>query len=200
MSVEAAKDFARKAYDLYPSPKWQPATQAAWVTEVIRNGAKYPDEVIERAWQDMLATRKPNRSGYVPTPSVAECIEYFNQAERWINAEQGKLPLGPLPEPSEHGFANSQRALAESELGRRAAREGWHMALLDHVFKDHNKLPTDPKVIERLQRESVEMDRYINEAIRHAHTGDGPGLVGKCAEGMLARREATRKIILGEGQ
>ena len=110
----------------------------------------YSDKTLAAAAQK-IRTRKPREGFYrdaATFPSVAECIE-------WCSMEMPKVTQAASEGVWERKAYNADR-LINSNLGRRAADEGWIMGLWDH-YHEFGQEPSENKVHE-LRRKALPND------------------------------------------
>lgn len=163
-----------------------------WLDSMERNLRVYTPSVLERACKRIVDTRKDR---YFPLP--AECRAACEEIVKIEKAESATR----LDEPKHKfsGHADWQYRLADdlimSDLGRRAARDGWILSLHDFC-RNNGRLPTQEFEIKKC----IDGARGFDRAYEAVLNGAG-GVCAKALEGlgdtMLKRREALRARVLG---
>ena len=93
-------------------------------------------DVLGRAFEHVRSTRSIRT-----WPTVAECLK----AVQVVTKETAKPHRSNVDlEWTDHTFARSLEMLRNSEMGHRAAREGWCLGLQDYV-RENGKLPSEFK-------------------------------------------------------
>jgi len=108
---------------------------AAYLAEVARMLVKYSDADLQRAGDLIIRTHR-GRSFPTPAQIVTACED----------AKPEPAPVQTKNDPawSAAAFADADRLL-KSDMGHRAAREGWALGLHDYCRK-HRCLPTPAKI------------------------------------------------------
>lgn len=166
----------------------------AFLDEMENMLGKYSAEVLDKAADRVIRT---HRGRQWPTPS--ECI---NACEDVLEVDRSHAARKPqderYPEWSSSAIAKADK-LIQSELGRRAAREGWISTLWDYC-RSAGALPDNPTAIHRCKSYAKDFDEAYASLLR----GDGSSMLNaslkKLGDSMLERRERLAKLALGAGQ
>ncbi|MEL6289636.1 MAG: hypothetical protein AAFQ35_12770 [Pseudomonadota bacterium] len=97
----------------------------------------YPDAVLQRA-AERIRRQRPKDGFYrdaATFPTTAECIE-------WCAAEMPRYTPKPIADDMDTAAADEA---IQSELGARAVREGWIVALWDHYARE-GRDPTSQEI------------------------------------------------------
>lgn len=156
MGRQAANKLAYAALQVFAPATWDEEQEATWTGYVVPEIEGMADEVIEAGTKHMLRRRK-RKDGM---PSVAECVEYCEEADRWIKQKQGKenLQIEEQPAVGHLEWTADRQKLASDlilcALGKQAAKEGWIKSLWNFARKN-GRLP-QPNEIEGCKREHKE--------------------------------------------
>jgi hypothetical protein len=147
-----------------PSFRWDDVQKASWAEDMVRELSGFSGEVRERAFRQIVATRKDHK-----TPLVSECITACLEAKRWIDAEKnkGQLPMGEKPASGLDWTADRLKLatdLCMSPMGREAAKDGWVQQLHDFARKN-SRLP-QPGEIGALKREAKAFDEAYARCVK----------------------------------
>lgn len=172
MGRQAANKLAYAALQVFAPATWDEEQEQTWTGYVVPEIEGMADEIIEAGTKQMLRRRK-RKDGM---PSVAEVIEYCEEADRWIKQKQGKENLQIEQPFVPHGaWTGDRKQLADelirTPLGKQAAKEGWIGVLWDFC-RNQQRLPQQGKEVEELKRESKAVDAAYALAVRNASTTD----------------------------
>lgn len=167
----------------------QSADPIAYLDELAKMLAKYSEAVLEQATDMVLRT---HRGRHWPTPS--ECVA---ACERVLETERATSRQNGTGDRHPEWSAEAQRIadrLIQSELGRRAAREGWVVPLWDYCRRAR-ALP-DAAGIHRcrvIAREFEEAWATIRRG--EGHAGLNASLC-RLGESVLARRNKLAALAM----
>ncbi len=168
---DAAVDFADTILQHFPPYRWEDHQEKAWAARLVKELAGFSADVIRRAADEIVRTRKKPQ-----TPLPAECIDACVSAKRWLSAERnsGRLPIdgGGDPLGREDLDWTAERLklandLMDTPLGKTAAKENWIGALWSFA-KKHQRLP-QPAEINAVKKTSEDTDKVFSGCV----TGDG---------------------------
>lgn len=198
MSQDAIHKFIATVALHFPRPKFSDdeTMEGAWMASMNRVLSGYSDEVLAEAAHRILRDRNPKKDGkFFPVPS--ECTEVCNEVAR-LEAQK-QTPLLSYGHQDSSEFAGWRYTLADdlikSELGKRAAREGW--ALMFHTFcRTKGRAPAGNEIT---QCKASMQD--LHEGVEMCLRGEG----GACSralaglgESMVKRGEDLRDKVLGK--
>lgn len=195
MSADAALSFIDLVMQHYPPFRWDEEQEKAWATTMVREIGGFSDEVITKAIETMVRTRKERR-----TPLVSECIEACLDARKWIEGEKRSASL-----PFEgHTTANLDwtgdrlklaSELVTSAMGKQASKEGWVGALWSFARRN-SRLPQPGKEVDECKKTAKEFDEAYAICVRNPHNPLTAALERLGAE-MIKRRKLTEDRVLG---
>lgn len=163
------------------------ADPQVYLQEVAKLLSKYSETQLQAGCNHLLKT---HRTRTFPTPA-----QIITAIEDHLASQSEKTPIGPKhPEWQPAAKARADR-LIQSEMGRKAAREGWILSLHDYCRK-HNELPPYTEV-SRLK----EMARGFEEAYSACCRGDGGTFndsLRAYGEKFLKKREKYALLALGD--
>lgn len=162
-----------------------------WLASMNSNLKSYPDGTLAKAAQIIIATRK-----YRNFPMVSECLDACGEAQKWLNANKEQLDLGKRPDnfPEWHP-AREKLAyeLLDGALGKRAAKEGWVLALFDFTRKNM-RLPDQPFEIANCIASAKGFDVAYGNCVR-GECGPLSRHLTELGTSMLAKREALKLYV-----
>lgn len=192
MSMKVS-NFISTLMPVFPFRHETPEREAAWLKSMFMALNHYEAPVLVRAAAKIVDTRTDRRF-----PLPAECREICAAIVREDNAHSSKSTL--IKDPAKRGDGEWRYKLADelimTELGRRAAREGWVLSLHDHIRR-HGSLPREKHEISAC----IASARGFDEAYRECVSGNGGALAAnliKLGDAMLRRREKLRNMVLGD--
>lgn len=192
MSAQAVLKFIALLEVFFPRPKFGGAadSETIWLRSLQEDLQGYDESVLLEAAQHFRRNRNPQKDGkFFPLP--AEITAVCDDIER--RKAVAALPLLPGPKADEWSDERQNLAfdLCKSELGRRAAREGW-VAALYHFARKNQRLPSDREIPGLL-----ETARAV-EAV--ASTWEPDGQVGsalvKFGRSFLTKRQGLADAVL----
>lgn len=156
----AVQNFIAEVLKRWPPPKvWGDEQEEAWADDVIAEFANEKEPVFEQA----LGVLKRQSRGYSGTPRIEDVIKAVNLAVKEVAAQRqaGRLKLGDADTYDAGSYAlvpvsKWDRAwtgegvklayeLLPTEMGLRAAREGWVRPLWCFVVVER-RMPTEKEV------------------------------------------------------
>lgn len=210
MSTDHISKFISDVAVQFSPPKYDtPSERDAWLRSVVTALHGSSPEVLDRAAQIIIGTRK-NR--YFPL--VAECHEAIRKAADEIKFEKHVQTLPELREAAMAEYSPEREKWAEAlikcELGREAARGGWILALRDLAAR-LNRLPDHRRYEPRNHKErleyggctEVEFCKRSAKAFDEAYLavirgGGGTVMLERLGASMLKTRERLRAEVLGQ--
>jgi hypothetical protein len=160
-------NFIAAVSAVFPKPKFtDDQTEETWHTIMARTLLAFQPDVISEACSEILETRGMKREErWFPLPAEvrAVCIKI---AER-KRMESPRMALAVDTSPDLAGTPERLRLadeLIRGELGQRAAREGWILALREFCAR-HARLPREAE-IHPLQRIAADFRRSMDEVDR----------------------------------
>lgn len=158
-----------------------------------RTLGKFNSEVLRRAAENMLDHR-----GHRNFPLPNECKDFCIAAQEEL-AEASGIPArketrGEAPEWSERRIKAADRMM-NSDIGRRAAQEGWIIHLHDFC-REYERLPVGGEASTvRLQGLANKTKR--DEMSRQANSKNALAMIASVARAMESRRQRLTKIAIG---
>lgn len=164
-----------------------------WIQSLSQALRSYDASVLERAAQRIVETRTERRFPLVgEINKVLQSIAYDDQLQqKMLGAKDATFQPEKVSK-----WSDSRQQWADSlvmgELGRQAAKEGWILALHNHVVET-GKLPERGE-IHALQRSVNGFD----EALDKCRAGGFPlaGVLVELGISMLQRREQLTEMVL----
>lgn len=193
MSSKDALEFLDRILKNFPPYNWTEDRQKEWVTSVVREVGRMPRDVLMRAADEIVRTRKAVR-----TPVVAELVEACKEAKYWVERESSKDGL-PLDKDDVRKFAlwSDERLRLANDLvmtpvGKAAAKEGWIRGLHDFI-REHARMPAENEIV-RLRIAA----RDFNEEYEKCLRGTGPLMKSLAELGgkMVKRGEELADMVL----
>ena len=129
--------FGEPKFDVPDASKKQAMSE--WTRAMKRNFEGFPDEVLARAADDIIATRQ-----YRSFPLISECKKAVIEADKSVKAERPRLAISASDEGQADNHDYRERIAYElllGPMGRQAAKEGWVYGLFNFV-RDHMRLPS----------------------------------------------------------
>ncbi len=141
----------------YTFPKAAEGKEEAFLADYAEDLGRYPDAVLERAAR-MIRSRHQTRT----LPTIADCLAACREA--WGELAPAQAPNHTTMHPHwDTRRIEAANRLIRSEVGRRAADEGWIVALWDFC-REHERWPGRFEA-EALKAASVRRRCEIAEAI-----------------------------------
>jgi hypothetical protein len=175
---------------------WDEEREKNWSTLMVRELGGYSDDILARACREIILTRG-KRQGEQWMPTIAECLNACKEAKYWIEAEKQKQSL-PLERKKTASPYSPERKvfvrnhLLRSEIGKRAANEGWARALQDFC-RVNNRLP-DQREAEKLIKASQETFEIYEGLLRK--TDSISRVLAETGRLMMEREKALADFIL----
>ena len=146
--------------------------------------SQYSDRVLQRAADEMLATRSQRKF-----PLLAECLEACRNAQDEIAGEAKRendsaRQSAKSKDPWSPERVHLADGMMRSELGREAAKEGWIVSLHDFC-REEGRLPNKFEA-ERVR--SAALARKAERERREQEFGGNPKLIQVVAKAMEAKR------------
>jgi hypothetical protein len=172
-----------------------PAREKEWLRSIVEAIGYYEPDVLQAAAQRIIDTRNDRR---FPLPSeirkvCAEVIDDRRKASLPVHPAAGDKKLSPWS-PERVKLANE---LVQTEIGRRAAREGWLLILHDWV-RANGELPRSDSKIRELAGEKVHFEKAYSDCVR-GWGGPAGKQLAELGDKMIAREAELRVMVLGEG-
>lgn len=194
MSTKAVLEFIDEMQLHFSPRRWDEEQEKSWVTSMVRELGSFGPDVLKRAAQEIIRTRKDTR-----VPVLAECLAACKQAQYWIDQERGKgrLPVdAPAGEQKWAVWSEERRRLADQLImtpqGRRAAQEGWVLGLHDFI-RNNGKAPTDYEE-RQLKRSSEEFLVEYRKCLDGGFPCSKP--LAELGTKMLKRREDLAEMVI----
>lgn len=209
--INSVSDFVDTCLQLYPPfREWDAEQEKTWSAIMAREMSGYSPAVLDRAFQELVRSRKGKSSQDRSTPSPGECAAFCAEAKRWVEAaaNDGKIP--GLREPDSRDEWSRERKklaydLVHSPMGKQAAADNpcWVMALWIFCRKNQ-RMPVGHEV-EHCKRKAREFDETYALALRGERADDNGVIVPlndpkgaqRMGASMLAKREKLRAEVLG---
>ena len=175
----------------FPVRHDSPDREMEWLRSMIAALKHYDGEVLDSALQRLVDTRTDRRF-----PLPAEIRKVCNEVIEWQN--RGKL-VPEQQKAARHLESTADRIklandLICTELGRKAAREGWILGLWDYARKN-GRLPSAGYEIANIQRGRVEFDEGYAIAARSSEPSVRKWLA--VGDNLIARRDSLAMMVLG---
>jgi hypothetical protein len=193
MSSKDALDFLDRILKNFPPYNWTEDRQKEWVTSVVKELGQMPRDVLMRAADELVRTRKVAR-----TPVVAELVDACKEAQYWVERDKagGQLNLDSREVKTFAIWSDERRILADQLVmtpqGKRAAKEGWIFGLHNFI-RENGRVPTEYE--ERQLKQSseeflVEFRKCLNGGFACAKP------LAELGAKMLKRREELSDMVL----
>lgn len=207
MTSKAVTDFVETILLHFPPFRWDEEQEKAWAATMVRELACFQPDVLRKAAETMIRSRRERR-----IPLVSECIDACSDAKRWLDANKraSSMDVGQAPPTaSEMKWAERERLaddLIACPLGQSAAREGWIGALHAYAVK-FGRLPQQGELT-TVKAQAKDFDSAYADVVR----GEAPDKAGevrkippmmlsvlqKLGADMLAKRRARERRVLGK--
>ena len=146
--------------------------------------SQYDGEVLQRAADAMLAVRSQRKF-----PLLAECLDACRSAQNEIASEakrenDDRRQAAKSSNPSSPERVKQAERMMNSDVGRRAAEEGWIVSLHDFC-REQGRLPN------KFEAEKVRAAALIRKAEREERErsfGGNPRMIQAVAKAMEAKR------------
>lgn len=194
MSAVGASRFVSRVIVMFPPFRWDDETLKTWSEEVVRFLSGFSDDVLARAADNMVGTRKKG------TPSVAECVDVCKEAKYWIDAQKDQVQAAldsnerarrsPVWSEDRKQLADH---LLDTPLARAAAKENWISSYYDFCLKNA-RAPNEYEARE-CRRIAQRFDGYYEMAIKGELGFLSVGLE-KLGASMLKNRSALVDRVL----
>lgn len=175
---------------MYGMPEFS-ADPEAYIGEIERITKDYFPNELHRAADVIVRDHRPTR--FKPWPSPSEILQACNDAREHLQPEVKEAWRYPEWTPDAVGKAYK---LIRSEMGSRAADEGWIHPLWDFCRK-HGELPTTPAEIARLKADAKEGEEAF-EAVRNGDRTPVTGALLRLGDMLADRRERLKRHAWGE--
>lgn len=169
---------------------------ALWELSMDRTLRRMPPDVLVKAAEIIIETRKPQKEGkWFPTPS--ECIEACNKARRAL--ESPSAPLLSHGERDQSPWASwridrADELLKTTAMGRQAAAEGWTLGLHDFI-RANMRLPSDGEAF-KIKSTSME-NRDLVQMCERGEAGSVSGPLARLGRSMLERGKDMAEYVVG---
>lgn len=164
----------------------------AFLSEIARLTKAYSEEALDKAADLLIRSHRPTQ--LKPWPSPSEICVACADAQEMIRPSE---PFNPIAERNRDWTREAcERAdrMIQSDLGQRAADEGWILGLWDH-YRQTPRQPT-PKEIIVAKNKAFEFDQAYKKAMT---TPVGRMLnLPKLGDAILARRNQKAALTQGE--
>lgn len=197
-----AIDFITSLRTQWPKRFEHEQAEMAWLDMMVDELKGYHEDVLKEAARYLL--RKKLR-GF---PLLGECHDACVEAKRFLEWKKPELrPSADAPKSGAAKFQSLADEIAMGPVGRKAAREGWHVQLHDFVRK-RGRQP-DEYGIRDLVRQAREFEETYDAILRGMPVADADGeirpvpsflvrLFQDLGGKMMARREELRERVLGK--
>jgi hypothetical protein len=208
--INSVSDFVDTCLQLYPPfREWDKDQEITWSAIMTRELDGYSPAVLDRAFTELVRSRKSTSSKDRSTPTPGECAAFCAEAKRWVAADERQQVLPALREDASDDWSKERQKLAHelvhSAMGRQAAQDDpcWVMALWNFCRKNR-RMPTG-REIDQCKRSAREFDEDYRSTLR-GEVIDADGVVKPMAfaealqglgSSMLAKREKLRAEVLG---
>lgn len=184
MNIDAVTAFVANVRVHFNPDQMTAEQESTWVKSLARSVGKFPPDVIKAAAQHIIKTRK-----YKTFPLPADIIDACQSIEKSKLATELSKTLPQLKVVDETWTAERLRAayeLCRSDLGRKAAREGWALRLWN-FYRVELRNPS-PIEMSRLSREAQEHRQLVASLTEPA--------LRKLGQQMLDRADRLTSDIL----
>lgn len=192
MNLDKISKFITTLIVHFPKRHATPADQAEWLTAMAHALQSFDPSILDLAARKIIDTRTDR---FFPLP--AECRKFCNEVARDEAERKPRLDTGnydPVAakwkEWSQDRIAWADR-LIQSEMGRRAAREGWISTLHDFI-RVNNRMPKADHEIATCIRIAAEFMESYEDAVRGGW--QQAASLASLGEKMLAKREKLSVI------
>jgi hypothetical protein len=134
----------------FPVRHKTPEAETLWMQSYHRQLKGFTGATREKAANDiLLANAKRPQADRHRFPPLADCVKACTEARRWLNEQERGPELrveekAAWAQDSSARFSDWRERLADQlivgEMGRRADKEGWIMALHNFI-REHGRLP-----------------------------------------------------------
>lgn len=195
MSTNVTKFIADLAVH-FPTRFPRPEMEQAWLQSMVRELKGYSASELDKAARAIIQTRK--RTDF---PLLADCKAACDEAKKWLDMAEAKLPSGPATTwAKDNDWADWRIEQADrliiGPMGKQAAASNWILQLHDFIRK-HQRLPNGLEV-GRLKEEANIFDEKYAECVAFRGWKTTPasepgamaqaGWLVKLGNQMLARR------------
>lgn len=193
MSSKDALDFLDRILKNFPPYNWTEDRQKEWVTSVVRELGQMPRDVLMRAADEIVRTRKVAR-----TPVVAELVDACKEAQYWVERDKagGELPINPEETKKFALWSDERRRLADQLImtpqGKRAANEGWIFGLHNFI-RENGKVPTEYEE-RQLKRSTEEFEVEYRKCLNGGFPLWKP--LAELGTKIVKRREELAEMVL----
>lgn len=207
--INSVPEFVDTVLQLYPPfREWDKDQERTWSDIMTRELDGFSPAALDRAFTELVRSRKGKSSQDRSTPSPGECAAFCQEAKRWIELEEnkGKLPISSDPKDE---FSTERWRLAHqlkrTPLGQQAAREGWIVAFVFFVLRNQ-RVPAG-REIDQCRRDSEGIEEVYGRAMRgEIGPPNAPKLarvafseaIAKLAGSMLEKRRKWAEEALGQ--
>lgn len=205
--MKSVSDFIETILLHFPPFRWDEDQEKAWAQTMARELSGFTPEVLRKASDTMIRSRRERR-----IPLVSECIDACSDARRWLDANKraSSMDVGHAPATATEMKWNERTALADTLVncptGRQAAQEGWIGSLHSYAIK-HGRLPPANE-FPALKADAKETSMICDMVFR----GEAPNRAGevlpipammrpileKFAGNVLAKRHELERKVLGK--
>lgn len=182
--------FGEPKFDVQDHDK--PRAHGEWLKSMVRELKVYSPEALNKAGQIIVTTRK-----YRSFPLVAECLDACQEAEKWLRSQKPQLKFSGesrhrIPEWSDERVRLADD-LVMTETGRRAAREGWILALHDFCRREM-RMPEGHEIKHCIDG-AKGADAALAMAVRGECGAQSRAIVA-LGQSILERRERLADMVL----
>ena len=200
MSDKAISSFIDTMIMHFPPYRWEDEQEKTWAATMTRELRGFPGNVLDKAAETMVRTRKDRK-----IPLVSECIAACLDTKKWLDARDaaGKLPIQDA-QASHLDWTAGRLKLATDLVmgleGRQAAKEGW-IGTLWGFARRNARLPSGAE-IGVCKRQAKDFDEAYADCVRAASCSKNVGVLDlmstleRLGAGMLQQRNELADRVL----
>lgn len=164
----------------------------AFLSEIARLTKSYSEEVLDKAADLLIRSHRPTQ--LKPWPSPSEICVACADAQEMVAPSSASNPLAERNQDWTKEALDRADRLIQSDIGRKAADEGWILGLWDH-YRKTTRQPTAKEII-AFKNKAYQFDHAYKEALTNG-TCRSLGLP-RLGDAILARR--GQKVALTNGE
>lgn len=159
-----------------------------YLAQVAKAVEGYSDEIQRKAAEHLSQNYRSSRY-----PLPADCRKACMTIAEEMSDGSKRVAINPYPEWSRKRIASAD-AMMRSELGKRAADEGWALGLHDFL-RNNQRHPTEYEAAN-----IIRASRLFDEAYEAASNNNTPlgRMLKQLGDEMLRKRELSVNIAYGE--
>jgi hypothetical protein len=193
--TKAVADFIEALLVHYPVRHDTEEREDAWVKSMIAALRDFNGDLLQEVANDIIRTRK-----YRNFPLLSEILDKCDEVEarRQARKREAMMPQLRMPGASDDPWSTERCKFAHdmkrSDLGKRAAREGWIVAYW-HFCRRNLRAP-EGREIEQCKQDSAGIDELYSLAMR-GEAGMCSKAIAKWAGDILEKRMRWSEEALG---